>query len=528
MIFLDECTKSYDQFDSIGLYKYVRRALRGLGLVGVFMGTNAKINNFVCRGSTSGSRGDDKRIWSYVVHRLAAVPLSYIEERKANALRMIAQVVDGSELAAAKRFIEQVYHAVRDEKPWFCHLIFDFFENTATLSAILRNSHGVFDALGCLQECIESVFVTFKIRKRVGINAQPNHDKDYSFANLQMLSPEYFDDAKSGFEVNGGIHSHIAFLHVHECICHPMVTRISYFGTKLHGNEIIYVTNSTNKNVRFTILQRFNPFRMEPIGQLLFVSREGVGCLFIKTSNSQVQRLSTRRFVDRLRDSFLARTNTIVTSMRWSTFELVTGISALIATFGNGLRGIGFREWLKVFLSELHADRAMREIDFDCRVDGGTSFGKAFARHLDTIIPFCAPSLKAGWPGEFGKYLWDECGAVIGTVEADLKNASRDFFIQRLGDGEVVLSGECKSHTKPVTWGGLVNAVETLHGFGTGLNLIVYSGKVGEEFKPSQNLVFPANVSIFVLREGRERYEFERLSVGRSADDDLFIVVEVS
>ena len=55
MIIFDECERKKEETIFIKKYVYARRCIRCLELIGIFMGTNANMANFIKKDLASGS-----------------------------------------------------------------------------------------------------------------------------------------------------------------------------------------------------------------------------------------------------------------------------------------------------------------------------------------------------------------------------------------------------------------------------------------------------------------------------------------
>ena len=91
---------------------------------------------------------------------------------------------------------------------------------------------------------------------------------------------------------------------------------------------------------------------------------------------------------------------------------------------------------------------------------------------LSINIPFCSSTINAEWndPG-FTTYLESQ-GANLGTLYADLKKQSRDFYIKSLNQPDVV-SGECKYRSHQVGSQEIDDVIYKLMASNSSLNLIV-------------------------------------------------------
>ena len=231
------------------------------------------------------------------------------------------------------------------------------------------------------------------------------------------------------------------------------------------------------------------------------------------------RRISTRKFIEKASTDAFIKTKDSVQTNNWTSFESSVAISALVASFYGGFSGLPFSTWLQKFLYELSTSDNALELIYDMQFD----------LYKNELIPFCAPSIKANWFETFGSYLVKDCNAEIGVIDAFLDQASRDFFIKRLGDKNAIISGECKDHKSKLSLKQILKIVNKLNAFDSKLNLIVIRALSESIFKKRNDFKeFPENISLFILRK-EKTLNLECIYQGKDkADLKFFLLIELN
>lgn len=531
-IFFDECIKMENQLNAIRMYKYVRRTIRRLAIVSVFMGTNANISDFVTGETAVESRTAEPRVWCYIFFKLAPVSQVYLENEKAKIQEKMYRIMNGEigRISKFSNFVGQVANLLITERPLICQYSLNFLLDDGTITSFSSLQDDSIDEKACLLQLLNFIFTHFTERKRKFHTFHPSTCASFSFANIQMLAPEYWKDQTPCFpnlEKNAGIHGHIANLFVDHNVLNSL-NGLNFFGIVPAAHEYVYVGKYNKLEIGFKPEQTFGPFFKESVGQLMFVAPEGNEKLFIQLSpikNETVERISISKAIRSIHRNPLINNLESARAYGWSIFESTVALAALSATFAPTFSGSTFDVWLSRFLFEIQVvDTRFIQMHTD----------QLFSKFSKIIIPFCAPSLKAEWNSEFGNYFINECQASIGTVDASLGTESRDFKIRHFGTNEAILSGECKHYSSGLRPKDLLEIILKLNSFSSSLNVIVCNKLSSEDslkkLKSSiqKNAAITDEICIYYLKKESEIRPLHIYSGTNSAHLRLFLIINIA
>lgn len=134
LVFLDESQKTKN-IHFMRDYKTMRKIIRNIGLIPVFMGTNASLINFISKDSAGGSRTGDETSWSYLVYKLTNPLSSFILKEKNQILEAIKKCkIKKTNIKSCindpkkqfKDFVEQVTNLLKYERQFFCNIVFEY------------------------------------------------------------------------------------------------------------------------------------------------------------------------------------------------------------------------------------------------------------------------------------------------------------------------------------------------------------------------------------------------------------------
>ena len=552
VIFFDECQKPSESKDFIKSYVYVRRCMGMLGLVSIFMGTNAKMANFVNPTAASGSRGEGipenlDIPWCFVVHKLTPTVDSFIQDLKDTAISIIDQMHPCTELnARLKKFVSTITKSLAGERPLFVHLICEHI--------IKCVSKGETDPLTILTDAINHLIVEFKKRKSFSVSLKsPDECKSYNFSNLTMISPEFWRETSDkevknsnrsdseesdryqevGLEKSQGIHSHMAYLYVPDEIQQLMTEEdstepMNFFGLTIEDDCLSYTgirkTTLTPKSLpwSFEPAQAFLPFEKEPFGQLAFLGKENFQDIFISMSTSKStnrrKRISTFLAAKQIHDKHGLPTSNI--QITWTVFEISVAMSALIATHHNGFRGSSFRDWLRYFVREMNVQDTAKYPESAPNITFPDDI--FWNNHKKDIIPLCTSSISASWNKTLGDYLKNDLSANIGILHANLKNESRDFYIKEYGckESTIILTGECKCYKDGVKNVMIESTVKKLKQYSSHINLIVVN-RLQSQYKERTE-----GVNVYLLKEDDVNGYFIHTLNSKDDNDKGVLIIE--
>lgn len=513
ILFFDECQRDKSDKHFVEKYRFLRRLTRQCGFISIFMGTNASLANFVGIDQAGSSRTDKVTPWCYILHRLPAVAKEYLK-REINTC--FASLFCEKSLLAKdliKPYLDVLVSIMSRERPLFCNLCFEFLKSVKSLQFIQSIE---FNPLVHFQKMIDIVFVEFNLRKQAFVGFKDADFNLYNFANISLMSPEFWvhntdfikkeiiDDnssveaGKSPYfsrlsqeEASNAIHRHIAYLHVPSAIS-LAIPSFPFFGVAI-GNKgelpIIGRTSNMPASCEYSMAEFkresiFAVFKHETIGELAFVNKNSLktifsrlGCQLGDSSGKQHHRISTfcalkQSFIGQFKLNFIAIKN----SANWAFFELAAPIAALLATHCNDIKGIAFENWLAYFCNELKSNsnftNAFTEEQPYALLKIYGIQDNVWNSVKDINIPYCSASIKAPWDNKFAVYL-SSIGGNLGVVHSDLKNAQRDFYIERFNTNNSVISGECKFRTDRLSKTDILEVIKKLSKFDSLINIIV-------------------------------------------------------
>ena len=555
VVFLDESQKDVDNQETFALeYKLVRRLIRQIGMIPVFMGTNACLANFVNFQGSSGSRDDQKAVWCYIVYKLAPPSQEFIQQEKLKVIESVNSCeasIDSKNKAV--NFVTAITNKMKYERPFFCNLIFEQLNNN--IKSITSSD---FDPCKRLDIILWNVFYNFNSRKKsFEAYLESNNDfMNYNYSNISITSPEFWRKKKEfldntnkstkdikeyNIDKANGIHNHIAYLYASPSLKENLRNE-SFFALQiddLHLKTFMISTSEKEvKSAKFQIEQIFAPFRDETLGQLAFVGSDNSKTVFIGPTSqmkgmdqSPYQRISSCKALNDINSKAQTISNhaTKITT-NWTTLEILSALSALIASHGNGFEGMNAELWLRHFLREINKN-SNYEIELpEIKYPKNDQF---INNTLKTIkIPFCSSTINAEWDLDFRTYLKSQ-GANLGTLYADLGKESRDFYIEFADDNEeytTPISGECKYRKDDITIQGIEKVIERLLRHDSPINLIVVNMFKKEIKFDNIKQSFESNFRLYTVVNNEENqinlemvYEYSKVKT----DMRIFIIVEI-
>lgn len=262
------------------------------------MGTNAKMSNFISADSREGSRFGSNTPWCYIVHRLSPVSREYVVAYIDKIQKFVAQHSLDKKydyIRTMQKLLKVAPDILKNERPLFVQDFLNFMHSHLEYLSKPDSPRPSSSFLECLEDCFGDVFTNFTQRKRIFATFDDATCKTFSFANLQLTSPEYWKDNihEKELERNAGIHGHIAYLyvppilHIRETVANPdqnpkqsgndaIERRLNFFGICLQavGGNIFEIINELSgkkyQKLEFKREQVFRPFIHEPIGELAF------------------------------------------------------------------------------------------------------------------------------------------------------------------------------------------------------------------------------------------------------------------
>jgi hypothetical protein len=544
VLFFDECSQTFAQKETIEIYKLVRRSVRALDLIAIFMGTNANISNFVSREAYSNTRDGDDKAWCYIIFKISSVLESYIESRKYEIKKKLEESgIETNICQEINNLINQISKIIKNERPLFCKYIFDMFSDFTHIENS-KKAFGFFDIKIYFSLILESIYQLYIIRKKPFNVFKESDCKTFSFSNLQLMAPEYWRKEVrtiDSLEKNSGIHGHIAHLYVQEVVLEKLKNKFNYFGLinrpKEQGNDVLFLGSYDGNFLEFKNEQIFSPFFKELIGQLAFTSNKASSHLFLdKAGVNKVKRISLRDFIKSVKPSSLFVNKDSEKTKNWTIFESFISMAALIATFQNNFFGISFADWLKYFLDELCSSSTFN-LQLKCEDNDFNIF-------KDIQIPFCSSSLKAEWPASFANYLINDCNANLGIVDSSLDQESRDFVIKKVDQEFGIISGECKDRANDLTSSDIFQIMIKLNKFKTPINIIACSylpeikinsflQKITIQSKThllteNEKHIIDQDISIYSVTKTPDNYQLALLYKNSKTSSKLFILIDAS
>lgn len=488
LVFLDESQKTRDRDDFLRDYKTLRKIIRNIGVIPVYMGTNACLVNFINKTSTGGSRTGDDCIWSYIVYKLAHPTQSFLTCEKNKILETIEQSnnVDLPIKEKFKTFVEQITSLLNYERPFFCNIVFEY------LMKIAQEKFDNVDCCNIFESIINSVFSCFTRRKRLlawGSSKDETGILEYNFCNFTLTSPEYnlekqtteynqiIKDNKIPIDKASGVHTHIAYLFADpEWL--PKNQNLNFFPLVLSSNEIkVLSIENSYTCFNFRPQQIFAPFSKESIGHLAFIGQNNERDLSFVSRNisdDKIIRKSVNKvFHDVFHNTRTYNTVQTIQNADWTNLEIISSVSALMATHYSGFKGVNSNIWLSNFFRELDLDANFKK---DLPILDFSNCSENYKNIIDNIkVPFCSPTINAEWHRNFGEYLCKN-GANLGVLHSFDQKQSRDFSIQQSFNCSKpidIISGECKYRKDGLTFSILTDIIGKLCEFESVINLIV-------------------------------------------------------
>ena len=487
LVFLDESQKSDNDENFTVDYKTIRRIIKNIGLIPVFMGTNASLVNFINKNSLQTSRKEYLDIWGYVVYKLAPPGSIYLSNEKEKAIHTVQSLeyLSMSEKTKVSEFVEKMRSLIEMERPWFCNLVFEYLRNEL---ARYVSSKTHFDPCEFFEMILYHILYQFKSRKNILIDGRVLKEDEignYNYCNLSITSPEYFtNESKIPFETNidrsNGIHNHIAYLFA-DPEWFEKSMQLNFFPLLLSSDiKVVKLIKCSNELYPDFIPQQiFATFRKEPVGHLAFISlRNTFNSIFVTIKNDnkiKIVRASVNKVFEEmnLKIKSYNHQNTENAS-NWIGLENKTAVSALIATHTEGFKGVKSSIWLASFFRELDLNADFEKELPELKIADCSDQCKNII--LETPVPFCSPTVGAEWMEDFGKYLTAN-GANLGVLYSFKRNAPRDICIQQSfnsSDSTLdIISGECKYRKDGLASSTIIDVVKNLSNFESKLNLIL-------------------------------------------------------
>ena len=156
------------------MHVYHRRAIRLMGLIPIFMGTNLNLANFIDIDSAYDFRieicDEEKDIpWCFLGQKLSATSSEYVENKKKECESIAIE---------KKAFIEMI---LIKERPLFVTLIRNFKNNKEK------------DEIQIIKVISRDIMNEYRSRKRYMINFKTNEEcRTYNFCNLLLITPEFW------------------------------------------------------------------------------------------------------------------------------------------------------------------------------------------------------------------------------------------------------------------------------------------------------------------------------------------------
>lgn len=503
LVFLDESQKTSDS-NFLRDYKTLRKIIRNIGLIPVFMGTNANLVNFVNNDNTGGSREDQGSVWAYLIYKLAHPSEKFLMDEKQRVLETLnnsANRINSIDKKKFELFTDKIVSLLKYERPFFCNIV---FKELLTKSVERFKD---FDACTFFEGIILKVFTIFTTRKKLFTSDKLEADiLNYNYCNLSITSPEFkvkiapqaqnseygmnllssSQETSSDIYIDKacGIHGHIAHLFVDPQWL-VQGERDIFFPLILEKSGI-HVLSFGRQNLHFYPSQIFPRFKKETIGHLAFNglnSKNNLSFISRTTSERMYHRISVNsaffKFFPTCKN-FESKIKRIFEG--WHNLEILPAVSAIIASHYSGIKGLRSGLWLKSFLQELELSD---DIDMNnlpkLKITGCSEVCKRII--LNTEVPFCSPTIGAEWDSDFGQFLTDN-GANLGVLRTSNKNEPWDFSIQRSFNitekkqRDVILC-ECKFRRKGLDLSTITEIIGKLSQFESKINLIV-TNKINE------------------------------------------------
>ncbi len=519
----------------IKMYVYVRRCIRDMELISIFMGTNAIMTNFINKDQAISSRGEinEDKIdipWCFVIHKLTAVDKEIIEELKKETIKSINEEKEKEKIS---RFIEIISESIVNERPLFVKFIFE------TIKQSIENK--VYEVREIIENITKNIYEEYMGRKKMTQGFMVEEDFiSHNFSNLTLLTPEFWRenlneesrDRDMRLEKTQGINNHIASLYVPEEVRNIMKENeeeMNYFGVTINMTQLDFSGTKFRDDrgfigsIEFQREQTFNSFKNETFGQLSFIGKSNYNKIFLQrviNKNIKMGRKSTFNAGNEIYEKY--KVETIDKSNRWNLFEISMTISGLIASHSNGLLGSKFEDWLSNFIREINSNKRYNEklpkIKFPER-------DVYWDKNKNRIIPMCGSSVSSPWNEKLGRYLKEECKYNIGTIYGCLGKESRDFYIEEYGTKEIQLIGECKHYEKGVGVSEIKEIINKMKEYKAGINLIIVKqiscriDKIKREIE---------NTWLYILEDNQNEYEIKEICKSKNEEDIGFLIINHS
>lgn len=167
VIFFDESEKFGSNREFALKLKCIRRVVRKLQFIPIFMGTNASLVKFVNTNIAAGSRGGETAPWYYVLYKLAPTSEQYIRNEIDNITRLVKEKF--SKHDEIVEFLKLIALLLKNERPFVCQLV---------LTRITKNIDQIhwsvwFENLKFIEifeDIVHNVFEQFTRRKNMLLN----------------------------------------------------------------------------------------------------------------------------------------------------------------------------------------------------------------------------------------------------------------------------------------------------------------------------------------------------------------------
>ena len=303
IIIFDECQSSDSSFAK--KYCYIRRYIRMMGLLGVFMGTNANLANFVNHNLASGSRASGSMVeipWCFIIHRLTPVSKEFIDNRIEEIKEVVSNNVNEEKYQKIERFTRVIGESLKNERPLFAQIVLDSMKEQII--------NGMIDKpLDAISNLCRDLIMEFTKRKITILTYSEMDLLSYNYSNLSLTLPEFWrkNTREAKFEKAQGIHTHIAYLYVPEEII-EMTENKNYFGLTIQSDGFSFTgtsmfTSVNNgswlqlKYLKFEREQTFKKFSEEPFSQQGLIGEKNYMNIFmnrmaLENREAELQRIS--------------------------------------------------------------------------------------------------------------------------------------------------------------------------------------------------------------------------------------------
>jgi hypothetical protein len=197
VIFFDKCSAEAD----LTKIFYIRTVLRMVGLIGVFMGTNAKACEIPSR-SGSSRRDPESYLFGYVVHKLP--PMN--ENKMSSIKEKLKTLISGSSSEKSVKSIkinqiETLFNVLKNERPLFINYAAQYLEEF-----FCSNDS---KAINFYELCtkIRDRFIDFKDI------TQPHLGLEFLKSQINLMMQNQWEPEEKAKYGSVAINRHIAFLH---------------------------------------------------------------------------------------------------------------------------------------------------------------------------------------------------------------------------------------------------------------------------------------------------------------------------